>query len=350
MLPFTKKLNDNWFRFAGIPFVALMSNIIFYRESGRAAEKFSFWEVFLLSATETFILWEINRLAILYCRNRFPALGQSAKRISLQLILCTLITAMLRYLNVYIYDVTEFWGYHFNFESYLYNIYVGLLYSVIVGGIYEGIYYFRQWKASFIEAEALKKANLQTQLDLLREQMNPHFLFNSLSTLSSLISIDPDKAERFVEELSAVYRYLLQSQHDTLITVEKEIRFVEAYFLLLQTRFGKGIDLQVQVAPHHAGALLPPLTLQTLLENAVKHNMVRTDSPLVIAISSTATGLQVRNNLQRKNAHVLSTGNGLKNIRSKFNLLHHNNINIEESDGAFTVILPLIFSYEPSHH
>lgn len=343
MLRFKQKLNDNWFRFAGIPFVALMSNIIFYRESGKTAEKFSFWEVFLLSATETFILWEVNRLAILYCRNRFPSLAQSVKRISLQLVLCTLITAALRYFNVYIYDVTGFWGYHFSFEGYMYNIYVGLLYSVIVGGIYEGIYYFRQWKSFFIEAEALKKANLQTQLDLLKEQMNPHFLFNSLSTLSSLISIDTKKAERFVEELAAVYRYLLQSHQDTLITVEKELRFIEAYFLLLQTRFGRGIDMQLQVAPDHLEAMLPPLTLQLLLENAVKHNIIRTDNPLVFSITSAGACLQVCNNLQRRNALALSTGNGLKNIRTKFSLLHHDNIHIEEANGSFTVTLPLIF-------
>ena len=121
------------------------------------------------------------------------------------------------------------------------------MYAVVIGGIYEGIYFFRKWREVFVEAEALKKANLQSQLESLKGQINPHFLFNSLSSLSSLIADDSQRAEKFVDELAAVYRYLLKTNDNELTTLTKELDFINAYYHLLKTRFCNGICMTMDI-------------------------------------------------------------------------------------------------------
>src|SRR5207302_10574389 len=134
-------------------------------------------------------------------------------------------------------------------------------------------------------------------------QINPHFLFNSLSSLSSLIADDHKRAEKFVDELASVYRYLLQTNEKELTTLAKELEFINAYFHLLKTRFSDGIQMELNVDNKYDDFLLPPLTLQILLENAVKHNVILPDKPLIIKVyTDEADNLIVLNNLQKKNS------------------------------------------------
>jgi len=173
-----QKLNDKWFRFLGIPFFALMGHIIFYNRNDSGEERFGFWGIYLLSLAETMIIWEANRLVILHYRKKYPGLDQTSPRILMILSVCTVITILLRTFNIYIYDKTLLWGYQFPLEGYLYSIFVSLLFVIILGGIYEAFYYFRKWKDVAVESESLKRENLQTQLDSLKRQLSPHFLFN----------------------------------------------------------------------------------------------------------------------------------------------------------------------------
>ncbi|MCU7549467.1 histidine kinase [Chitinophagaceae bacterium LB-8] len=337
------KINDLWFRFLGIPFIAFMSHVIFFNEQHGHEERFSFWEVYLIAVAEALLLWEANRLVIIWFRNKFPELRQSGKRISGLLAGCILVTIIVRYLNIWVYDQTLFWGYLFPPEGYLYNIFVGLLYVVIVAAIYEGIYYFQKWKQLVSETEALKRENLQTQLESLKAQINPHFLFNSLSSLASLIIEDQQKAVTFVNELSFVYRYLLQTNDRNLTTLSKELEFLNHYFHLLKTRFGNSIELTINVDLKYVSCMLPPLTLQLLVENAVKHNSILPDRPLNIHIyNDQAENLVVVNNLQKKSSMVSSDKLGLQNIVSKYKLLHVKNVVILQTEDAFQVVIPLI--------
>jgi two-component system LytT family sensor kinase len=156
-----------------------------------------------------------------------------------------------------------------------------------------------------------------------------------------------------VEELSAVYRYLLRSNEQEVIPLEEEIRFIQSYEVLLKTRFGNGFRIEYRIDPEHLDHLLPPLTLQLLVENAVKHNVVSVSEPLVIQIFTTESDrLHVHNNLQRKNRAVPSSKVGLANIQNKYRLLRQTEPEIQESDGQFKVILPLIKSnnYERIHY
>ena len=195
------------------------------------------------------------------------------------------------------------------------------------------------------EKEKLRVANLQSQLDVLKQQVNPHFLFNSLNTLSSLISEDAHQAEIFVDKLSGVYRYVLRSNEQQLISLDQELQFIDAYYHLLQTRYGTGLTLTVAVDKNCRSSQLPPLTLQLLVENAVKHNVVSPKRPLSIHIAVDEQGqLLVQNTLQRKSVPVLSNGIGLTNILAKYQMLNLSPPIVEESVDEFRVRLPLLAS------
>lgn len=186
------------------------------------------------------------------------------------------------------------------------------------------------------------------QMRALQSQINPHFLFNGLNTLSSLIDEDPHQAGEFVDELSKVYRYLLRSNEHELTTLSIELRFISSYFHLLKTRFGCSVSLDIDVDKTYQEALLPPLTLQLLVENAVKHNVVIAQKPLKIRIRTTPDNvLIVENSLQRKTLRVESNGVGLSNIAVKYQLLNQQQPVIQEHEGWFQVKLPLLFATQP---
>lgn len=335
-------LNDRWFRVIGIPVVALVANVLFFYNKGEHHPT-SFLTAYLHSVFHAWLIWEISRGMILWARRKFSSFEESNKRINYTLILVSLTTMSAMAVICAIYDITGFWGYHFTYQKYIYNVFVALMYAVIIGGIYEGIYFWRKWREVFVEAEALKKSNLQSQLDSLKGQINPHFLFNSLSSLSSLIADDSKRAEKFVDELAAVYRYLLQTNERELTTLAKELEFISAYFHLLKTRFNQGIAMTIRVSDHCLEYLLPPLTLQILLENAVKHNVLMQDKPLTIEVyTDDENNIVVSNNLQKKKTVVASNKMGLTNIMTKYRLLKQRKIVIHQTEQHFQVIIPLI--------
>jgi len=173
--------------------------------------------------------------------------------------------------------------------------------------------------------------------------VNPHFLFNSLNSLSSLINEDPEKAEKFLDEMSKVYRYLLRTNEEGLTTLESEMQFIQSYFHMLKTRYGEGLDMETNIDDHYMNYQIPPLTLQMLVENAVKHNMIMKNNPLKILIMTTNSGkLIVSNNLQRKDRMVSSNRVGLTNIVNKYRLMKKEEISVRDDGKEFAVVVPLI--------
>lgn len=289
------------------------------------------------------MIWYVNRLILLNFRRRFPEIEDTNKRIPLQLLASMLVSAVASLIISWFYDLTSFWGRTLLWQDYLYNIFVISIFVFLVSGIYEASFYFARWRVTVKEAEELKKANLMSQLESLKNQVSPHFLFNSLNTLSSLIEENQEQAVKFVNQLSRVYRYLLQSNEKQLTTVKDELDFLQAYFFLLKTRFGEGLTLTIDLPEEVYLSSIPPLTLQILLENAVKHNIVSVSKPLVITISSCdADHICVENNLQKKTLNVASNGMGLTNIAAKYKLLNKPAIDIDNRVGTFKVTLPLI--------
>jgi LytS/YehU family sensor histidine kinase len=211
--------------------------------------------------------------------------------------------------------------------------------------MWEADYTIREWKSSLIEKEKLQQLNLQQEFEALKSQVNPHFLFNCFNTLSSLITEDKKQAETFLNELSKVYRYLLRNNEDGLSSLQTELRFIQSYYRLLKTRHGDAVQLSIETDKKYDQYLLPSLSLQLLVENAVKHNVLSKNKPLIIDIFTTAGNkLVVSNNLQLRTLKAPSNKVGLQNIKSKYELLNQTGFQILKDQKTFIIVLPLIWN------
>ncbi|MBC7920650.1 MAG: histidine kinase [Ferruginibacter sp.] len=303
------------------------------------------WQVFA-SGTVTVLavvygLWLTNNLIALRFHRRFPHFRQTLRRV-------VLTTAVVLVIDNLVYAALFLGiGYGGLSDYAIPNLPWAWLCSgaiiVVVVALYESILAFGHWQRALVETERLQKVNLQSQLEALKQQVNPHFLFNSLNVLDSLIEDDPRQASAFLDQLSTVYRYLLRSNEQNLADLNTELQFIKSYFHLLRTRHGVGLNLTVAVDERFGRYQLPPLTLQLLVENAVKHNVILREQPLTIEILTDAQAhLLVRNNIQQKRTRVVSNGVGLSNILTKYRMLNQPVPTVWEADGQFVVTLPLI--------
>lgn len=190
--------------------------------------------------------------------------------------------------------------------------------------------------------EQLEKEFAGVRLQALRSQINPHFLFNSLSVLSTLVHTDPLASEKFIEKLAKAYRYILEQKDTALIALDEELSFLDAYFFLLQIRFGNKIRLEKNITCNTGAYLLPPLTLQLLLENAVKHNSMSASAPLLITLQATDAYVEMRNNINLRQNAEAGTGIGLENIRRRMALLGAGEPIVNNNGNEFSVRIPLL--------
>ncbi len=222
------------------------------------------------------------------------------------------------------------------------SIVYGILVFILLYGIFELAYHFSKLSHTEKERDRLEKEKLQAELQQLKGIINPHFLFNSLNSLSSLISENPTQAEAFLDELTRVFRYLLHNNETELTTVAEEIKFIQSYYHLLQTRFGDAISMSIDTDPMLENHRLPPLTLQLLVENTVKHNKIHKDYPLHIQLYSKDHQLVVRNNISKRERVTESTGIGLRSISRRYHLLNQPEPEVVKDEAYFTVFIPLI--------
>jgi PAS domain S-box-containing protein len=188
----------------------------------------------------------------------------------------------------------------------------------------------------------LQKENLQSQFEVLRQQVNPHFLFNSLNVLTSLIKLEPDLAEQFTEHLSKVYRYVLENKDNDLVSLQTELDFLDAYIFLLNIRFMDKIIVKVDISEQKRECQILPLALQLLIENAIKHNAMSKRNPLKIDIFiNDENVLHVENNLHKRESHMASTGVGLRNITHRYHLLEMPEPEFLKTDSKFVARIPL---------
>ena len=179
-------------------------------------------------------------------------------------------------------------------------------------------------------------------MNALKTQVNPHFLFNNLNTLSAVIPDNPGQAIDFVQQLSKVYRHILEVRDEQSIFLRQELDVLRAYAFLLKTRFGSNLDITIHVEEENLQQKIAPLSLQILMENAIKHNIVSSARPLRIDVYADQGRVVVRNNLQKKQQLIESTGLGLDNIRNRYRLLGNRQVEVEEGPLNFTVFIPLI--------
>jgi two-component system, LytTR family, sensor kinase len=213
--------------------------------------------------------------------------------------------------------------------------------TVLTGIIIKIIYLLRESKQKAKENNQLKTAYLEAELELLKEQLNPHFLFNSLSSLSGIIKEDPEKAQHFISHLSKIFRYALARPLNHLVSVADELTMVRSYEQLLKMRFEDAFKLETHIGNDYLNYTIPHLTLQPLLENAAKHNLVSVIRPLKVKIHIEHDNLIVENNLQEITEPENSTGIGLANLNSRFRILMGREIEIHKTTDSFIVKLPL---------
>lgn len=195
-----------------------------------------------------------------------------------------------------------------------------------------------------LKNEMLLNENLSARFEALKSQVSPHFLFNSLNTLNSLIKTQPQRAVDFVMRLSDVYRYLLQHNQQQVVKLKEELAFVKAYIFLIERRFEHNLHVHIAIPEPLLETYIPPVSLQILIENAVKHNIVTTARPLSVNISVTSNSIVVENNLQPKEFSGEATGTGLGSMANKYRLLTGSDIEVLTGPDKFTVLLPLIHS------
>lgn len=300
---------------------------------------------FLVATPFTFLVMAFSyilygNIAVIF-RQRFPGDANFLKRTGIMILLFLTITALLILATFKIYsamgllqDENAFtWAY----------ITTGIL-NVFLIFLNEGVYRFDTWKANLKETEELKMAYKQSQLIGLKSQVNPHFLFNSLNSLSGLIQEDTERAERFLDEMSKVYRYMLRNDEDPLVKLSVEIQFITSYFSLLKARYGDAVDLQLKVNEADREKSLPPLSLQVIVENALYQNKTSKTSPLKITIASgDDESITITNNIQRK--ILTETGDqetGLDNLIKKYQLMSERPVEIHDSGVERRIVLPLI--------
>ena len=242
---------------------------------------------------------------------------------------------------VYVFRLTQ-WSDHEVSLIFVPTVILASLISLLVMGANVGAFFFQRWQASQLEAEKLKQANLENQIRILTQQLDPHFLFNNFNTLSSLIAENPKAANQFLSKMSDVYRYVLSNRDQKVVTVQEEIELIEAYTHLLKERFGENLQVSVNIPVPQQKKFLPVLALQNLIENAVKHNVINAQHPLSITVEANDDSLLVRNTFQPKLHAETSNGVGLKNIQARYMLLGKSSIKVENTGDVFCVTLPLL--------
>ncbi|MEZ2415621.1 2TM domain-containing protein [Muriicola sp. E247] len=222
------------------------------------------------------------------------------------------------------------------------NYIVALVITLVISLFIHAFYFWKALQDTKIKEQKIIAGTASAKFDALKNQLDPHFLFNSLNVLTSLIEEDPQQAQRFTTALSKVYRYVLEQKNKDLVPVNEELDFARTYVKLLTMRFEDGIAFEIPETSSIPDAKIVPLSLQLLLENAVKHNVVTSSKPLRIKVFENNGKLVVQNNLQEKPVVKRSSGVGLRNIQQRYSILSNKEVNIIKTASDFMVQLPML--------
>ncbi|NJO00257.1 MAG: histidine kinase [Bacteroidia bacterium] len=300
-----------------------------------------------MTTLHTFAFWQGNALILLRLRRIFQDYNYTHIRIFYTILAASAYTIVASYgLTCILYMIGANDGSCLELQNFVNKLRMDFALTALVGTIYESTYFFQKWKQSMVEAEKLKSQHIQSQFEVLKNQVSPHFLFNSLNTLITIIPENPELAVEFTEKLSKVYRYILQNKDKELVPLSTELSFVKSYVFLLKIRFGDNLTVNYDIDTTYLNDYVAPLTLQMLVENAIKHNIISVDKPLQIHIYvENGTSVIVKNNLQLKTLIHSSTKVGLNNIKQRYYYLSHQAVDIITTTQNFLVALPLIKHY-----
>jgi two-component system, LytTR family, sensor kinase len=292
----------------------------------------------------TFFTWEGNRLIQSYFEKRFLTPKTKIRFLAFFFIAGNVVAITASALVVYIIgNLMHGYSWSQNSNPLKLNVIYGCLINLFFHLLNAILFFFREYRRHWAEAEELRKNSTQAQLQLIRSQINPHFLFNNLNVLSGMVIKDNPEANQFIEQFSKVYRYILNNQEKELVELRSELEFIQPYIFLLQKRFDNGLTVSITIPDHYKTYHVVPAALQMLIENAIKHNIVSRSKPLHIDIHANGNQtLIVKNNLQLRQYVEPSTRIGLQNICKRYELISGRDVIISKTDREFEVILPLL--------
>jgi hypothetical protein len=296
-------------------------------------------------------------VAVRWAVARLPQQWQAVSRTLTMLGVVGGLTAGLAVFDVWVYSLAPATGVRFSWAAVRPIWVLGAVFDVFLCLAMSVFYSYAQWNRHQTENEELKRANVQQQFDALKRQLNPHFLFNSLNSLSLLIGDDPARAEEFVDNLAKVYRYLLlagpqagrapgaPADAHELVPLQGELAFIRTYALLLRARYGRSLRLNVWVPPGFGTQYLPHLSLQAVVDYAIQHNVMLPKTPLVITITADGEGtLRIQHNRQPKAIRLETSELAFSHLQAKYELLSDRPVRIEQTEQHIAVLLPLLGS------
>lgn len=297
----------------------------------------------LLSAVCFAVYFVFCGLIAVLLKERFPNQSQVTARLGIIITSFLIMSGLFLMLFYKLYASFDYFKFTFDGNLFVWSYFALGIMNIFLTFLHEGIERYDNWKAKQQETELLKANYKKSRLMGLRSQVNPHFLFNSLNSLSSLISEDEDEAEKFLNEMSKVYRYMLRGEDDTVVTLETELKFLDSYYHLLNIRFSGGLVLRREIDPKYYDYFAPALTLQIIIENAFTQNSTQKSSPLIITLKTLEDTLLVSNNLQsRKIQDDEEIELGLDNLISRYQLLGKSKVSITDENGVRVIRLPLL--------
>jgi hypothetical protein len=286
------------------------------------------------------LLWIINSELNEFLSKHISWIKTPIKRLVagvLATIVCTVLGVLL---IIKIFELTL----GFNFGDYNEVIVPSLVITFFISLFFHGRGFLSAWRKAAFDAEHFQQESIKAQYQSLKNQVNPHFLFNSLNALTNLVYEDQDKAAKFIKQLSEVYRYVLDTRDKEVVPIQDELKFIDAYLFLQKIRFGN--KLKVEINLNGVETKVAPLAIQMLIENAIKHNVVSEEDPLTIRIFHEENFIVIENNLQRKK--VLdegSSGVGLENICKRYEFLSDKKVQVSDENNKFKVSIPILFDH-----
>ena len=336
------KINDIGFRLILIPAfgiaIPLITGMINPANFSHTMIKVSFAYTILLS----FLVWQGNRYLYFSLRSYFDWYNKPLHKIAVLLLSISFYTIPLSVLMLNgwykIFSNNEP-----NAEVIFTSTLIIMICVIFITHVYETAFLVKESESEIVKNEQLERAKAEAELEALKNQIDPHFIFNSLNTLSHLIEEKPLKAKQFNDNLADVYRYILHNKGRELVLLREEIDFLNDYFSLLKIRFENGVQLKINIDTSlFEQFLIPPISLQLLAENAIKHNEFSDEIPLALTIHFHNNTLIVQNSIRKKVLRKESSKIGLNNLKERYRLVSGKEITTEENENGFTVSLPLL--------
>lgn len=332
--------NDLGFMILGILLLSFVTDYLFENSFARYPfpQAVQSWSVSLIFA---FCDWTIIRSVMIVLRKKYPQFKEDAKRLTLLFLTVIVVVISVDTLGGLL--ISLIFDAPFNYPNRFKVQLPIIIISTMTMAIYEAIYYNIRLKKSILQEEHSKQAIVQAQLDALSNRAQPHFFFNSLNTLRDIIDHNSkDDAKLFVDQLSDVYRYILKSGKENTIPLKEEMEFAKAYIHVQSERFGENLEVQWNIQPSTLHHFCIPTSLQLLIENAIKHNIISKSKHLVIRVFNIGNSIVVENPIQPKSSKIPSTQLGLKNLKERYSLLTNEPVTIENIGSHFRVSLPLL--------